>query len=122
VQPTNARAHTQTSHFPSSSAGMAAKNMLYVSGLAEDVKEEDLFALFGPFGDIIAVQIPINANSSLVFHFRRDICLLNSRLSFVSEESRGFGFVTFESAEDAAQALDNMDDAEYFGSSAFNTI
>jgi peptidyl-prolyl isomerase E (cyclophilin E) len=37
--------------------------------------------------------------------------------NFLSEKHRGFGFVTFESADDAAQAMDNMDDAEFFGTS-----
>lgn len=33
----------------------------------------------------------------------------------LSEKPRGFGFVTFESEDDAAQAIDNMNDAELFG-------
>lgn len=38
-----------------------------------------------------------------------------------SEKHRGFGFVTFESAEDAAQAMDNMDEAEFFGNHNVDT-
>ena len=43
---------------------MSSKNMLFVGGLADEVKEEDLQTLFSPFGDVIAVQIPIEPATS----------------------------------------------------------
>lgn len=72
----------------------ANKKMLYVGGLAEDVDEKTLNAAFIPFGDIADIQIP---------------------LDFATQKHRGFAFVEFENAEDAAAAIDNMNDAELFG-------
>lgn len=49
--------------------------------------EKILHAAFIPFGEIIDVQIP---------------------LDYESEKHRGFAFIEFEAAEDAADAIDNM--------------
>ena len=70
------------------------KRTVYVGGLAEEVDEKVLHAAFIPFGDIIDVQIP---------------------LDYESEKHRGFAFIEFEVAEDAAAAIDNMNDSELFG-------
>lgn len=70
------------------------KRTIYVGGLAEEVDENILKATFIPFGDIVDVQIP---------------------LDYESEKHRGFAFIEFESAEDAAAAIDNMNDSELFG-------
>jgi RNA recognition motif-containing protein len=51
------------------------------------VDEKVLHAAFIPFGDIMDIQIPID---------------------YETEKHRGFAFVEFESAEDAAAAIDNM--------------
>ncbi|XP_062506488.1 peptidyl-prolyl cis-trans isomerase E-like [Corticium candelabrum] len=72
----------------------ANKKMLYVGGLAEEVDEKVLNAAFIPFGDILDIQLP---------------------LDFATQKHRGFAFVEFESAEDAAAAMDNMNDADLFG-------
>lgn len=58
-----------------------------VGGLAEEVDEKVLHAAFIPFGDVVDVQIP---------------------LDYETEKHRGFAFVEFELAEDAAAAIDNM--------------
>ncbi|KAJ8946848.1 hypothetical protein NQ318_006758 [Aromia moschata] len=71
-----------------------SKRTVYVGGLAEEVDEKVLNAAFIPFGDIVDVQIP---------------------LDYESEKHRGFAFIEFESAEDAAAAIDNMNDSELFG-------
>lgn len=71
-----------------------AKNHLYVGGLAEEVTEDLLRAAFIPFGEIKDVAIPVEREQG---------------------KHRGFGFVTFEDAEDAADAIDNMHDAELCG-------
>ncbi|XP_037268281.2 peptidylprolyl isomerase cyclophilin-33 [Rhipicephalus microplus] len=71
-----------------------SKRIVYVGGLAEEVDEKVLHAAFIPFGDLVDVQIP---------------------LDYETEKHRGFAFVEFESAEDAAAAIDNMNDSELFG-------
>lgn len=43
--------------------------------------------MFLPFGDILDIQVPID---------------------YESEKHRGFAFIEFEAAEDAAAAIDNM--------------
>ncbi|XP_019874383.1 peptidyl-prolyl cis-trans isomerase E [Aethina tumida] len=73
---------------------MSTKRTIYVGGLAEEVDEKVLNAAFIPFGDIVDVQIP---------------------LDYETEKHRGFAFIEFENAEDAAAAIDNMNDSELFG-------
>ncbi|CAE1316776.1 PPIE [Acanthosepion pharaonis] len=72
----------------------ANKRVVYVGGLAEEVDEKVLQAAFIPFGDIVDIQIP---------------------LDYETEKYRGFAFIEFELAEDAAAAIDNMNDSELFG-------
>ncbi|XP_044270232.1 peptidyl-prolyl cis-trans isomerase E [Tribolium madens] len=71
-----------------------SKRTIYVGGLAEEVDDKVLNAAFIPFGDIVDIQIP---------------------LDYETEKHRGFAFIEFESAEDAAAAIDNMNDSELFG-------
>ncbi|VVD01928.1 unnamed protein product [Leptidea sinapis] len=71
-----------------------SKRTIYVGGLAEEVDEKVLHAAFIPFGDLVDVQIP---------------------LDYETEKHRGFAFIEFENAEDAAAAIDNMNDSELFG-------
>ncbi|XP_065062035.1 peptidyl-prolyl cis-trans isomerase E-like [Rhopilema esculentum] len=73
---------------------MANKRMLYVGGLAEEVDDKILHAAFIPFGDVIDIQIP---------------------LDYETQKHRGFAFVEFEFAEDAAAAMDNMNESELHG-------
>lgn len=61
--------------------------MIITGGLAEEVDEKILNSAFIPFGEIIDIQIP---------------------LDYESEKHRGFAFIEFETAEDAASAIDNM--------------
>lgn len=70
------------------------KRLLYVGGLAEEVDEKTVQAAFIPFGDLIEVNLPID---------------------FETQKHRGFAFVEYESVEDAADAMDNMNEAEIFG-------
>lgn len=55
--------------------------------------ENVLNAAFIPFGDIIDIQMP---------------------LDYETEKHRGFAFVEFENAEDAAAAIDNMVNNIYY--------
>ena len=68
--------------------------MLYVGGLAEEVTAAMLNAAFIPFGDIADINMPIE---------------------YSSQKHRGFAFIEFESGEDAAHAIDNMNDSEICG-------
>ena len=73
---------------------MANKRVVYVGGLAEEVDEKILQAAFIPFGDITDISIP---------------------LDYTTQKHRGFGFVEFELVEDAAAAIDNMNESELYG-------
>ncbi|KAG8192787.1 hypothetical protein JTE90_019105 [Oedothorax gibbosus] len=70
------------------------KRTVYVGGLAEEVNKDIIHAAFIPFGEIIDIQIP---------------------LDYETQKHRGFSFVEFEAAEEAAAAIDNMNDSELFG-------
>lgn len=66
---------------------MADKRTVYVGGLADEVSEKLVNDAFIPFGDIVEIQMPVD---------------------YESQKHRGFAFVEFETAEDAAAAIDNM--------------
>ncbi|KFM22968.1 Peptidyl-prolyl cis-trans isomerase E [Auxenochlorella protothecoides] len=84
----------QTTLVSLSGKGTNPKTTLYVGGLEESVTDAILHAAFIPFGDIKDVSVPID---------------------HASGKHRGFGFVDFETAEDAADAIDNMHNGELFG-------
>lgn len=77
----------QTTLVSLSGKGTNPKTTLYVGGLEESVTESILHAAFIPFGDIKDISVP---------------------LDHASGKHRGFGFVDFEDADDAAAAIDNM--------------
>jgi peptidyl-prolyl isomerase E (cyclophilin E) len=70
------------------------KTTLYVGGLDETVTEAILHAAFIPFGDIKDINTPLDQ---------------------ATQKHRGFGFITYMEAEDAAAAMDNMNNAELYG-------
>jgi len=72
-----------------------AKRNIYVGGLADEADEKVVSAAFIPFGDIINIEIPPDYENQ--------------------EKHRGFAFIEYELAEDAAAAIDNMNDSELFG-------
>ena len=73
---------------------MATKRVVYVGGLAEDIDEKIVQAAFIPFGDITDISIP---------------------LDYSTQKHRGFAFVEYELVEDAAAAIDNMNESELYG-------
>ena len=70
------------------------KRTLYVGGLEESVTEATLKAAFLPFGEITEVNLPSDPTSM---------------------KHKGFAFVQFDDKADAADAIDNMHNAELFG-------
>jgi RNA recognition motif-containing protein len=75
------------------------KATVHVSGLATVATVATIHDAFLPFGDIADVTLPKNENP-------------NSR---DTEPHRGFAYVEFETADDAKEAIDNMDQSEFFG-------
>lgn len=74
------------------------KATVFVGGLDQAVTQQTLFHAFLPFGDIVEVNLPKPENQSQ------------------GEQHRGFGYVEFETAADAVDAIDNMDRSELYGS------
>ncbi|KAK0634687.1 RNA recognition domain-containing protein [Bombardia bombarda] len=73
------------------------KSTVYIGGLAPVVTAANLHDAFIPFGEIADVALPKNGNP-------------NS-----TDTHRGFAYVEFEDADDAKEAIDNMDQSELFG-------
>ncbi|KAJ4369095.1 hypothetical protein N0V83_006178 [Neocucurbitaria cava] len=74
------------------------KATIFVGGLDQAVTQQTLFHAFLPFGDIVEVNLP------------------KPDLPSATEQHRGFGYVEFEAASDATDAIDNMDRSELYGS------
>mmetsp|Transcript_14827 Transcript_14827/g.21883 ORF Transcript_14827/g.21883 Transcript_14827/m.21883 type:complete len:139 (+) Transcript_14827:126-542(+) len=74
---------------------LQSRRALYVGGLSLEVGETTLRAAMIPFGPIKSIDIPPDYSNK------------NSH--------KGFGFVEFEDADDAAEAIFNMDGAELMG-------
>ncbi|KAI6181697.1 Peptidyl-prolyl cis-trans isomerase E [Aphelenchoides besseyi] len=70
------------------------KRTVFVGGFDHMVDEKILTVAFITFGEIVGVSIPMD---------------------YQTGKHRGFGFVEFELAEDAAAAIDNMNDSELYG-------
>ncbi|XP_053675515.1 peptidyl-prolyl cis-trans isomerase E [Anopheles nili] len=70
------------------------KRTVYIGGLSEEVTDKLITDAFIPFGDLVDIQMPID---------------------YESQKHRGFAFIEFENAEDAAAAVDNMNDSELCG-------
>ena len=73
------------------------KATVHVRGLAPVVTAGSIHDAFIPFGEIADVSLPKNENPN------------------ATEPHRGFAYVEFEDAEDAKEAIDNMDQSELFG-------
>lgn len=73
------------------------KSTIFVGGLSQSVTTQTLYHAFLPFGDIVDVQLP------------------KPELPSNKDPHRGFGYVEFESPDDAKEAMDNMDKSELYG-------
>lgn len=90
------------------------KATVYVGGLGPLVTVANVQDAFIPFGDIADVSLPKNDR-----HGRNDRAngANEDGTNTDSEASshRGFAYVEFEDADDAKEAIDNMDKSEFFG-------
>ncbi|WVQ99263.1 hypothetical protein IAU59_006395 [Kwoniella sp. CBS 9459] len=73
----------------SAPSGSSKKSTVYVAGLVPEVDANQLLQTFATFGDIIDIKIPHEAQDPT--------------------KHRGFAFITFSSASDAQDAIDNYD-------------
>ncbi|KAI0124961.1 RNA recognition domain-containing protein [Xylariales sp. AK1849] len=73
------------------------KATVYVGGLGGLVNPANLHDAFIPFGEIADISLPKNDKPD------------------ATEPHRGFAYVEYEDAEDAKEAIDNMDQSEFFG-------
>ena len=73
-----------------SGKGTNPKTTLYVGGLEDNVTEAILHAAFIPFGDLKDVSVPMD---------------------HATGKHRGFGFIQYETKDDADDAIDNMNNA-----------
>lgn len=80
------------------------KATVHVGGLAQIATSEHVYDAFLPFGDIVEVTVPKNDNPRP-----------NQDPNVPPDAHRGFAYVEFEDADDAKEAIDNMDQSEFFG-------
>lgn len=73
------------------------KATVFVGGLSDMVNDSHVMDAFIPFGEIVEVQLP------------------KSEEAGAKGPHRGFAYVEFEDVADAKEAIDNMDQAEFFG-------
>ncbi|KAM4059926.1 RNA recognition motif domain-containing protein [Hirsutella rhossiliensis] len=73
------------------------KATVFVGGLSQTVTSSHVLDAFIPFGEIVDVQLP------------------KSTARDSTDSHRGFAYVEFEQSADAEEAIDNMDQSEFFG-------
>lgn len=73
------------------------KATVFVGGLSSMVTNSHVLDAFIPFGEIVEVQLP------------------KSDAPKSSDPHRGFAYVEYEDAADAKEAIENMNQAEFFG-------
>lgn len=76
------------------------------------MNETALQALFVPFGEISAVQMPIEYTTRM---YSMSLDYFAEVSHFCPEKHKGFGFVIFAEEEDAEAAIDNLNNAEFYG-------
>lgn len=94
------------------------KSTVFVGGLDNQVNENTLYDAFVPFGEIVEVSLP---KPELYAHHGLSASNLSPRVTDTTHRKsnhdphRGFGYVEFSLAEDAREAIDNMDQSELYG-------
>ncbi|KKA27680.1 hypothetical protein TD95_002764 [Thielaviopsis punctulata] len=83
------------------------KATVHVGGLAPMVTKDHVHDAFIPFGEIVEVSVPSDSRPK---NDNSDGAAEN-----VGSANRGFAYVEFEDPDDAKEAIDNMDQAEFFG-------
>lgn len=76
------------------SQSQATKRALYIGGISAEVTEPTLRAAFLPYGPIRHIDIPMD---------------------YQEGKNKGFAFLEYDDADDAKEAIYNMDGAELFG-------
>lgn len=83
-----------TEDMSTSESTLQSRRSLYVGGLTDSVKEAELRAAMIPFGPLKSIDMPMD---------------------FAKGTHKGFAFVEYQNADDANEAIYNMDGAELFG-------
>jgi RNA recognition motif-containing protein len=73
------------------------KATVYVGGLSQHATTSHVMDAFIPFGDIVEIQVPKQDGPN------------------ATEPHRGFAYVEYEDVADAKEAIDNMDQSDFFG-------
>lgn len=84
-------------------------------GLDDNVDQNVLYAAFIPFGELVDIVIPPDtANRTLCS--AAEVFGCDAFLTAASaQRHKGFAFVEYELSEDAAAAMENMNNSELFG-------
>lgn len=82
------------------------KSTIFIGGLSQSVTSTTLQSAFIPFGLINDISLPSPDTRST------SQTAANTR---PSDTHKGFGYIEFADPADAAEAIDNMDQAELFG-------
>ena len=106
-------------------ASIQRKTVLYVGGLEESVTEKTLEAAFLPFGDLVQILLPKDANSSQPHHTTHSHPLARIAHHLPSVDDlpyavlcRGASWLwlrVYEDPLDAAEAVFNLDEGQLFG-------
>ena len=73
------------------------KATVFVGNLDQAVTKDELHRFFETFGEIVDVNLP------------------KPDLPSSTDNHRGFGYVEFEQSQDAHEAIDNFEGAEFYG-------
>jgi RNA recognition motif-containing protein len=84
------------------------KATIHVGGLATQATKQHVYDAFLPFGEIVEISMP---EPNRIHQQQAQARDPNAPI----ETHRGFAYVEFEEADDAKEAVYNMDQSELFG-------